>query len=127
MKKGLTDDTINFYNYDKGRWKRIQQRRQQQIQQKRQQKEKHESENSHDTTSESEEEYNNDIYTTRLERIMDWIDSGACPVSFDDSTIRGIKEYSEKSYFKGFSSIQESTIDNIYNGFRVEKWFNKHN
>ncbi len=126
MKKGLTDDTINFYNYDKGRWKRIQQRRQQQIQQKRQQKEKHESENSHDTTSESEDDYN-DIYTVRLERIMDWIDSGACPVSFDDSTIRGIKEYSEKSYFKGFSSIQESTIDNIYNGFRVEKWFNKHN
>jgi len=105
MKKSMNDD---FYTY-------------------RCTKQKHESENSHDSPSESEEEEykNDDYYSVRLERILDWINSSACPVSFDDTTIKGIKEYSEKSYFKGFSHNQETTINNIYNGYRIEKWFRK--
>ena len=77
-----------------------------------------------ESSSENEVEYEN-LYFIKLQRIMDWISSGASPVSFDDTTIRGIKEYSEKSCFKGFSYFQEKTINNIYNGYRIEKWFKR--
>lgn len=100
MKKSMNDDSYT-YRYTK---------------------EKHESENSHDSPSEGEEG-NENLCFVKLQRIMDWINSGACPVSFDDTTIKGIKEYSEKEYFKGFSYFQEKTINNIYNGYRIEKWF----
>lgn len=77
-----------------------------------------------ESSSENEVEYEN-LYFLKLQRIMDWISSGASPVSFDDTTIRGIKEYSEKSCFKGFSCSQERTINNIYNGYRIEKWYKR--
>jgi hypothetical protein len=78
-----------------------------------------------ESESEKEEYKNDDYYSVILERILDWINSSACPVSFDDTTIKGIKEYSDKEYFKEFSHNQETTIDNIYNGYRIEKWFRK--
>lgn len=58
--------------------------------------------------------------TDKIEMILEWaMNKGGKP--FDTTTIEGIQEYYEIN--GDYTSNQENAIDNIYDKFKIEKWF----
>ena len=45
--------------------------------------------------------------------------------TFNSDVIYGIKEFSESLNFKGYTQSQKDTIDNIYDGFKLNKLYGK--
>jgi len=56
----------------------------------------------------------------KLKAIIDWIDSSACPETFNSNTIEGINDWYQDH--ADLTSAQVLAINNIYDGYKIERW-----
>jgi len=64
--------------------------------------------------------FTNEDYERMLSRILEWSETKC---TFDATTFEGIQDNYQE--YGDFTMGQESAIENVYNNWRIEKWYNK--
>jgi len=57
----------------------------------------------------------------KCDRILTWIENSS-NTTFDDSTFRGILDFYDKN--ERFTTFQETAINNIFENYKIEDWYN---